>query len=126
MARKVFYDEEYKDLKKEMRSLAMYNKRAYKQIIFKENLRELTFTKLNDTEYFSELITDKLFEKVYGVVKLIVEMNDDKILVKRIEPEEIFLAGYRKILDTYKGVPYRNEKDLFKIKTMEGIKNGNN
>jgi hypothetical protein len=32
------------------------------------------------------------------------------------------MDGYKKMLETYKGIPYRNKQDLFKIKLAERIK----
>ena len=42
-----------------------------------------------------------------------------------VEPKELLLAGYKRILDTYRGIPYRDKKDLEKIKIAERIIYGN-
>ena len=120
----VFYDDT-KELKYLMRSLRTYNKRAYKQIVFKELFEELDFKNFEDDLYVAELLTDKLFEKVYGKVKVVAVIKNNQAKVIRIEPQEIFIDGYKRILPTYKGCPYRNEQDLFKIKLIGGTKNGN-
>ena len=120
----IFY-EDTKELKCLMRSLRTYNKRAYKQLIFKERFEELNFVNYKDDIYTADLYTDELFRKVYGVCKIVVEIKNEQAKVIRIEPQELLLAGFKRILETYKGCPYRNEQDLFKIKLIGGIKNGN-
>ena len=120
----IFY-EDTKELKCLMRSLRTYNKRAYKQLIFKERFEELNFVNYKDDLYTAELLTDELFEKVYGKCKVICEIRNSQAKVIRIEPQELLIAGFNRILETYKGCPYRNEQDLFKIKLIGGIKNGN-
>lgn len=120
----IFY-EDTKELKCLMRSLRTYNKRAYKQLIFKERFEELNFVNYKDDLYTAELLTDELFEKVYGKCKVICEIRNNQAKVIRIEPQELLMAGFNRILETYKGCPYRNEQDLFKIKLIGGIKNGN-
>lgn len=119
----IFY-EDTKELKNLMRSLKVYNKRAYKQLIFKERFEELKFENFKEDIYIAELLTDSLFEKVYGKVKAVVEIKNEQAKVIRILPTQIFLDGYKRILPTYKGCPYRDEKDLFKIKVIGGVKNG--
>lgn len=119
----IFY-EDTKELKCLMRSLRTYNKRAYKQIIFKERFEELNFVNYKDDLYTAELLTDELFEKVYGKCKVICEIRNNQAKVIRIEPQELLMAGFNRILETYKGCPYRNEQDLFKIKLIGGMKNG--
>ena len=116
------YYEDTKGLRNEIRSLRLYNKRAYKQVVFKDKFLELDFKPYGDY-FLVDLITDSLFEKVYGKCQALVEINGEDCLIKQILPEDILLDGYRRLLDTYKGVPYRNNKDLFKIKLMEGMKN---
>lgn len=116
----IFYDDT-KELKNLMRSMRTYNKRAYKQLIFKE----LIFKQYKENLYVAELLTDELFEKVYGKCKVIAEIRNEQAKVLWLEPKELLAAGFNRILDTYKGVPYRNEQDLFKIKVVGGIKNGN-
>ena len=120
----IFYNDT-KELKNLMRSLRTYNKRAYKQLIFKERFEELTFKQYKEHLYVAELLTDELFEKVYGKCKVIAEIRNEQAKVLWIEPQDLLLAGFNRILETYKGVPYRNEQDLFKIKVVGGIKNGN-
>lgn len=121
---KVFY-EDTKELKNLLRSLRLYNKVAYKQVVFRDRLEELEFEKLKDGTYKAELKTDSLFKKVYGSCEVYMELGKKSIKIIRIEPYDLLMAGYRKILDTYKGIPYRDNKDLFKIRMMDGLQNGN-
>lgn len=117
------FNDNTKQLKNLMRSLKTYNKRAYKQLIFKERFEELNFVHYKDNLYTAELLTDELFKKVYGSCKVVVEIKNEQAKIIWIEPMEILEAGYKRILDTYKGCPYRDEQDLFKIKIMGGLKN---
>lgn len=117
---KVFY-EDTKTLKNLLRSLRLYNKVAYKQVVFRDRLEELEFKKLPNGTYKAELKTDSLFKKVYGSCEVYMELGKKSIKIIRIEPYDLLMAGYRKILDTYKGIPYRNAKDLFKIRMMDNL-----
>ena len=121
---KVFY-EDTKELKNLMRSLRLYNKWGYKQLIFRDRLEELEFQDIGNGIYKAELNTDSLFKKVYGACEVYMELGVKSIKIIRIEPYDLLMAGYRKILDTYKGIPYRDQKDLFKIRMMDGLQNGN-
>lgn len=122
---KHIYRDDTKELKCSMRSLRIYNKRAYKQLVFKELFEELDFKLYGDNLYTAELLTDELFKKVYGTCKVVVLIRNEQAKIIRIEPQDLLLDGYRKLLRTYKGCPYRTERDLFKIKAIGGIKNGN-
>lgn len=119
---KHIFNDDTKQLRSLLRSLRTYNKRAYKQLIFKERFEELEFRVLKDDIYIADLLTDKLFEKVYGRVKVVVEIKNEQAKILNILPTEIFLDGYKRILNTYKGCPYRDDKDLFKIKVIGGVK----
>lgn len=116
---KHIYFDDTKRLKWLIRSIGKYNKRAYKQIVLKDRFVELEFKPINDELYEAELITDSLFEKVYGKCKIIAEIRNEQIKVLYLEPEDLLRDGYMKMLDTYKGVPFRNKQDLFKIKLAE-------
>lgn len=117
---KVFY-EDTKELKNLMRSLRLYNKWGYKQLIFRDRLEELEFQDIGNGIYKAELNTDSLFKKVYGACEVYMELGSKSIKIIRIEPYDLLMAGYRKILNTYKGIPYRDAKDLFKIRMMDSI-----
>lgn len=119
----IFFDDT-KELKNLLRSLRTYNKRAYKQLIFKERFEELDFINYKEDLYTAELLTDDLFKKIYGVCKVVVVIKNEQAKILRIEPQEILEVGFKRLLQTYKGCPYRNEQDLFKIKLIGGLRNG--
>ena len=114
---KIYYDDTPK-LQHELRSLRKYNMVGYKQIIFKERVIDLEFNKVNNDLYVADLKTDRIFKDVYGTCQVYVAYNDENnsIKVLYIEPSDLLLAGFMKTLDTYVGTPYRDSKDLFKIK----------
>lgn len=114
----IFYEDSNR-LKSLIRSLGKYNRTAYKQVVFKDRFEELEFKQGENGLWKAELITDKLFEQVYGKYKVVAEIRDKQIKVVSIEPETLLRDGYMKYLETYKGVPYRNAQDLFKIKLAE-------
>ena len=117
----IFYDDTTK-LRYLIRSLKKYNTVAYKQVIFKSRFIELEFKQKEDEIYEADLYTDSLFEKVYGKCKVVAEIRNEQIKVVSIEPEDLLMDGYMKMLETYKGIPYRNKQDLFKIKLAERMK----
>lgn len=114
---KIYYDDTPK-LQHELRSLRKYNMVGYKQIIFKERVVDLEFNKVNNDLYVADLKTDRIFKDVYGTCQVYATYNDENnsIKVLYIEPSDLLLAGFMKTLDTYVGTPYRDSKDLFKIK----------
>lgn len=114
---KIYYDDTPK-LQHELRSLRKYNMVGYKQIIFKERALDLEFNKVNNDLYVADLKTDRIFKDVYGTCQVYATYNDENnsIKVLYIEPSDLLLAGFMKTLDTYVGTPYRDNKDLFKIK----------
>lgn len=109
------------DLRKLYRSMAVYNKRAYKQLIFNDTFRDLDWVLVDKEIYRAYLFTDKLFEKVYGKCYVEAEIRNNMYRVITVEPRELLIAGYKRILDTYRGIPYRDKKDLEKIKIAERI-----
>ena len=114
---KIYYDDTPK-LQHELRSLRKYNMVGYKQIIFKERVIDLEFNKVNNDLYVANLKTDRIFKDVYGTCQVYATYNDENnsIKVLYIEPSDLLLAGFMKTLNTYVGTPYRDSKDLFKIK----------
>lgn len=116
----IFY-EDTKTLKNLMRSLRLYNKVGYKQVVFRDRLEELEFVKISDDLYKAELKTDSLFKKVYGACEVYMKLGRKSAKIIDIQPSDLLMAGYRRILDTYKGIPYRDNKDLFKIRMMDEL-----
>ena len=114
---KIYYDNTPK-LQHELRSLRKYNMVGYKQIIFKERIIDLDFNKVESDLYVAALKTDRIFEDVYGKCRVYALYNkeNNSIKVLYVEPSDLLIAGFMKTLDTYAGTPYRDSKDLFKIK----------
>ena len=101
------------DFTKKMRSLKKYCMRSYKDLIFNTQLRE--FYSLADGTYIRDLYTSEEFKFVYGQIQLIFSVNAGHVVIENLLPSEILLDGYLNLLNVYKGVPYRNDKDKFKI-----------
>lgn len=113
-----FIDEN--DFIKKYRSLRVYCPRAFKHLCF-EIMNKYKYSKeLGKHEI--DLPTDEKFKMVYGQIKLIYSTTEKGIILENIVPSEILLDGYTYYLDTYRGVPYRNEKDKFKIDMMIGMR----
>lgn len=112
-----FIDEN--EYKKTERALRKYCMKSYKNLIF-DIFPSLRHEKLKDGDYEYDLLTDKKFSQVYGKIKLKFFVHDNIIVIKNLEPYEMLMAMHSVELPTYKGVPYRDEKDLFKIRVITG------
>ncbi len=123
-----YFDEQ--KFRKCERSLKKYNMFAFKKMVFDfyPEMKNGNFlgTKVSSDEekntisYELTLPTDELFSKVHGDVVLHYDVYTNKniILLKSIEPEDLFLEGHSMELGAYKGVMISNanaEKDKFKI-----------
>lgn len=106
------------EFQKKLRAVKSYNMMAYKYWIF-EAIPKLQKENKIEGKYELELPFSKLFEKVYGKVKILFSVRKDVVILEDIIPGEILIDMHRKELPTYKGVPYRNEKDKFKINLMK-------
>lgn len=106
------------NFKKKECVLKKYIMGAYKYWIF-EAVPILQRENKVDGQYELELPVDKLFEKVYGKLKILFSVKNDIVILEDIVPSEILTAMFMKELPTYKGIPYRNEKDKFKIELMK-------
>lgn len=101
------------DFVKKLRSLKTYCPRAYKDLIFNTNMQDLFNS--SDGIHIKELFTDELFKLVYGQIKLVYRIEKGKIIIENLLPQEFLLNGYINLLKTYKGMPFRDKKDKFKI-----------
>ena len=120
--------------KKCERSVKKYNMFAFKKLVFD------FYPKMKDGEFLGEKIkedkekstisyeltlpADELFTKVHGEIVLEYDVYTDKniILLKTIQPEELFLEGHATELGAYKGVMISKEnaeKDMFKINLLD-------
>ena len=120
--------------KKCERSVKKYNMFAFKKLIFDfyPKMKEGQFLgeKINEDKeknivsYELVLPADELFTKVHGEIILHYDVYTNKniILLKTIEPEELFLEGHATELGAYKGVMISKEnadKDMFKINLLD-------
>lgn len=109
---------DYNEYIKCERALKAYLVRAYKQLVFKTT-KELRKPR-EDGDYEIELYTDENFKKVYGSLKISFYVQNRVVVIKELTPKEILLNMYSVIPYTYKGVPYTNRRELFKIKMILG------
>lgn len=120
--------------KKCERSVKKYNMFAFKKLVFdfypKMKSGEFLGDKIsedkekNTISYELVLPADELFTKVHGeiVLQYDVYTNKNIILLKTINPEELFLEGHSTELGAYKGVMISKEnaqKDMFKINLLD-------
>lgn len=102
---------------KKLRALKKYFPLTYKYLIFD------FFPKLKQNDkkngiYSVELPTDNNFDKIYGSLIINFTIVEDKINIEDILPSEILLDMYNHPLPVYKGIPFRNEKDYFKLRLL--------
>lgn len=107
------------DFIKQTRALRMFYMRTYKDLVFNVSYT-LKQTEYEDGEYEIPLYTERTFEKIYGKFILRFFVQNKTIVIKEITPREILIDLHRCLLKTYKGVPYRNDYDLLKIKILLG------
>lgn len=127
---RVSYEDE-NAFNKQIRGLKQYNMLAYKDFIFNlmANIRagKTIGEQIGDNLYKVDLLSDRIFEFVYGKVYFVYSIVDEHIaLLKYIEPKEFLAAGHQRQLPTYKGVPIIGPKDRFKVDlylTIEEKKN---
>ena len=112
----IFIDEN--DFHRKERALKKYFRGAYKYWIF-EAIPKLQRLNKIDGKYELELPVSELFKKVYGNVIVKFTVKNDVVVLENIEPSEILIDMHKKELPTHKGVPYRNDRDKFKINLMK-------
>lgn len=120
--------------KKCERSVKKYNMFAFKKLVFDfyPKMKDGNFLgdkvqenkEMATVSYELTLPADDLFTKVHGEIVLKYDVYTDKniILLKTIEPEELFLEGHATELGAYKGVMISKEnaqKDMFKINLLD-------
>lgn len=120
--------------KKCERSVKKYNMFAFKKLVFDfyPKIKEGQFLgekikedkEKNTISYELVLPADELFTKVHGeiVLEYDVYTNKNIVLLKTIQPEELFLEGHATELGAYKGVMISKEnaeKDMFKINLLD-------
>lgn len=105
------------DFNKKARALRKYFMKSYKDLIFNvsKNLKDVNS---ENGFYEIKLYTDSTFKKVYGDIKIIYQVLDDMAIIKDLEPADFLLDAHAVELNCYKGLPYRNARELFKIKLL--------
>ena len=114
---------DYVDYTKKKRAIDKYLGKSFRYLVLYA-IPELKKPNKKDGLYSIDLQADDIFNKVYGDLKLVYSVENDVAIIEDIEPNQILLDGYFQELSTYKGVPYRDEKDLFKIRFITGEQNG--
>ena len=111
-----------------VRGLKKYAMATYKDYYFTHRPKliagDFSNAVLNGDVYEINLLTDRLFEKVYGPCKLIFKVKNDVITFIGITPKEILLEGHNSELITYKGVLISKDNvknDMFKINLLNMI-----
>ena len=113
-----YFDENL--FRRRRRALSRYFKKCHKYLMF-EVLPKLMEPGKKEGHYSIDLPTSELFERVYGKAVMKFTVKNDVAFIENIEPEDILDACYVVDLPVYKGIPYRDKKDLKKIKMMEAI-----
>ena len=104
---------EYTKLVKGLKEINML---AYKEIVLKKK-------KFNTTPGKHELIltTSEDFKKVHGDIKVIYSATKDTIIIENIEPRDILMEYHKIHKNTYKGIPFVDKKDIFKINLVKEL-----
>lgn len=107
-------ENEYRKL---LRGLREINMLAYKQLIFKK-------FEFDKTPGKHEIIlkSDELFRKVYGDIRLIYSTYKDTILIENLEPSNVLIEYHNKKKNSYKGIPFVDNKDIFKINLVKELR----
>lgn len=100
-----------------LKGLKEINMLAYKEIIFKKKEFDTTPGK-----HELLLTTNEDFKQIYGDIKLIYSTIKDTIVIENIEPSNILMEYHNVKKNTYRGIPYIDEKDLFKINLVKELK----
>lgn len=106
---------------KKIKAIRKYSMNAYKYWIF-EAAPKLRKENKKDGKYELDLPVNEIFKKVYGDVKILFSVKNDVVILEDILPNEILLDMHMKELKTYKGIPYRNTRDKYKIDLARMIK----
>ena len=106
------------DYKKKERAIRKYFWKTY-DYLMEEVIPILQKENKKDGKYKLELPVPNLFKKVYGEVDLLFSVKNDMVILEDITPNELLLEMYNRFLPVHKGIPYRNERDKFKIELLK-------
>jgi len=106
------------DYKKKLKELKKYFMKSYKYLIF-QIMPNLIVLGKKDGIYSVDIPIDDLFVKCYGQLKLYFSVKNDVVIIEDIMPCDILLQCHMKMLPIYHGIPYYQDKDLFKLKVLE-------
>ena len=116
---RITYENE-NEFRKLENALKTYNMLAYKDYIF-DLLQKLKQGKtigdeIEENLFKVHLQSSEIVEFVYGKSYFTYRIEDDnKAVLLGMEPREFLIAGYKKELSVYKGVPIVGPKDRFKV-----------
>ena len=110
---KIKYDDE-KKFDSQLKALEKYRPNAYSSFIntILPDMRKGKFIKpYKDNLYLQHLVTDPVFEFVYGGIYIVYKVDDNVITFMGVEPESVFTLGAKKDLEIYKDCPIVSAKD---------------
>lgn len=108
------------DYRKKCKGLKRVNMLAYKQICH-NLLKNNEFSK-KPGKHEIILNTNEDFRKIHGDIKLIYSTIGDTILIEDLIPGKVLLEYHNKAKNVYKGIPFVDEKDIFKINLLKELK----
>lgn len=114
---------DYNDFNQKVRSLKKYCIRSYKDLTFRFLRQKL---KSIDGDYEEEIMTPKDFKFVYGQIKVKYFIKNGVMILIDLEPADFFKAGFMKELHEYRGLYYRDRKDIDKIEFYRNFKEKKN
>lgn len=112
---KITYIDE-NEYRKLLRGLREINMLAYKQIA----LKKIDFDK-TPGKHEAILKSSEAFKKVHGDIKLIYSTFKDTVIIENIEPSDVLIEYHNKKKNTYKGIPFVDNKDVFKINLLKEL-----
>lgn len=115
----LFIDEN--DFYKKYKSLKKYCPKAFKYLCF-NFFKNVSKNKYEDGKYVENVPTSLEFKKLYGQIQLLYSIKNGSIIIENLNPSDFFLDGHNRDLDVYLGMPYRNERDKFKIQMIMKLK----
>lgn len=107
------------DFNKKKRSLKKYCPIAYKELLFRTRCEIVNTT---DGTYTRALKTSSEFKFIYGQIELVYSVKNGIVTILDIQPSQFLIDGYTSELKTYKGIFYRDKRDMFKIDLFMSMK----